>query len=82
MGKIIRKARGAKKMRQRELGKEVGVSIVTVRAWEQGRFQPRLRHLLKIVKVLDIARELGFEEDKSLGKIVDLSHDVVFVEDD
>lgn len=45
------------KMRQAELGTEVGVGQTTVSAWESGRFEPRAREIKKIARVLGASVE-------------------------
>jgi transcriptional regulator with XRE-family HTH domain len=44
-GENLKKLREAKLLTQQQLGKEIGVSNITIWQWEQGTVKPRITHL-------------------------------------
>ena len=58
IGKVIQKARLAKKMTQETLSEITGVSLRTISNIENGKQHPRFDNLEKLVIALDIPRKL------------------------
>ena len=58
IGKVIQKARLAKKMTQEKLSEITGVSLRTISNIENGKQHPRFDNLEKLVTALDIPRTL------------------------
>ena len=54
-GSRIKKAREAAGLTQDQLGKEIGVTGVTIMRYEKNQREPRIEQLEKIAKVLDIS---------------------------
>ena len=53
-----------KKISQRQLAKELGITPAALSAWETNRRHPPAHKLIKVAKILDIVNEL-FGEPKS-----------------
>lgn len=64
LGKLIRKKRRERELSQKKLGEMIGVSMVSIRAWEQERFAPRLAHWNFLRKFLDISYDEISNEEK------------------
>ena len=54
-------ARRNKSLTQRQLADELGVKHTLISAWERGVYKPRLRHLKKLCKILELPlKEIEF----------------------
>ena len=55
MGEKIKQARKGKKLTQEKLAQKLGVSRLSVIAWESGKYLPKGQTLLKLVNLLNLA---------------------------
>lgn len=58
----IQKAREIQGLTQREAAFQMGVSVSTLRSWEQGRKVPSSAQILKICEVLKVRSEFLFRD--------------------
>lgn len=66
-GQKLKSLRHAKQMNQSDLGAAVGISASAVGMYEQGRWEPDRRTLLKICRFFDVT-ETYFQEGEPLEK--------------
>lgn len=74
IGRSIKKARENSEISQKDLAEAAGVSPKTIKNWEDGITEPKVREIIKISSKLgvEISVLLGEEEDdkrKVMGKI-------------
>ena len=54
IGTLIKAARQARKLTQKQVGEALGINDRHVQAWEAGRRNPGPKHLAKLAKVLGL----------------------------
>ena len=54
IGTLIKAARQARKLTQKQVGEALGINDRHVQAWETGRRNPGPRHLAKLAEVLGL----------------------------
>ena len=54
IGTLIKAARQARKLTQKQVGEALGINDRHVQAWEAGRRNPGPRHLAKLAEVLGL----------------------------